>query len=1030
MHPSFTGTSRKTRQVNLSGRNSNPWGGSGASHGSSSPTPNAQAALAQVQADRIRRQQERDRLNASKVLQRTWRGFSSRQRSRKSWRAKWDEFEVRRKDRYQDMEDLLRASSVDENHPGRYSTAQECFSQLRLLILFIDVKLEMDRMRLGYFGRGLHETLEEIPSLATGHTWSQKLFRVNQSTLSAIRYSLVHDPKSISHGLLLKRFLAILRLLTKLIPKEVAKEADSYYAVLALVLQADEDVLSMCPRRQVVGTILSLLKPITSETLTAYGGFAIQILTLPSTVVRLGDLEVIAKMVNHRMLLRGLARLLEVALDDRGRIANHNDKLLWLLANLIHIHRHSYGAPDATCMAQDPDFLKVASILLSLLATDIVSRIDLQDDVMGDSDNSSASPHATPLPRPLPTFIRDHINSLRQQSSVVNILSNIVRSRSKEGLKGDTQALSDGKSLAAYALALLRIFPKKADEIRMWLYTGSLSLRSATGTSVINFLWQACKSTSILRRSIEDRRNVLALLKLPGTLTNQTSKRPLSNPETDAWTQDWSVILLFFELYTFILKLMDDEEFLSASATSSLGEQQQAASAVKEGALPLEDVANMTLFLKNVAFTLYWHALDLTDAGSTEELDDIGTYFGSRGPNTNRRMTRKPEPGGLAGMLGFSLEYLKVIVTGLLRMLHERDSRRRFLPEGHWLMTNEVDMTGFIPAVVAEEEKRHEMQDEEEEEQDDFGEGMDQDEDRQPSSIFQHLAPNVSSAARNPRHARYLETLKRRQEKSKKKRQLQALAPRLEILRNLPFFIPFETRVQIFREFVHRDQIRRRDGFIDPDMWRISVAHGSQGRGPDGGVSGRDIISRHHAEIRRESVFDDAYQKFYSLGEGLKEPIQITFIDKFDTIEAGIDGGGVTKEFLMSVTNEAFDPAEEHGLTMFVENEKHFLYPNPHAFEETTHTLQNAGLREGTEDFYFHARELLKRYEFLGRVIGKCLYEGILVDINFAGFFLLKWALTGGTTAASNESAYRANINDLRDLDEELYQGLVSSLSA
>lgn len=68
---------------------------------------------------------------------------------------------------------------------------------------------------------------------------------------------------------------------------------------------------------------------------------------------------------------------------------------------------------------------------------------------------------------------------------------------------------------------------------------------------------------------------------------------------------------------------------------------------------------------------------------------------------------------------------------------------------------------------------------------------------------------------------------------------------------------------------------------------------------------------------------------------------------------------------------------------------------------------------------------LLRQYEFLGRIVGKCLYEGILIDVEFAGFFLIKWALTGGVGSAPMESGYRANINDLRDLDEELYQGLL-----
>src|SRR5699024_10485824 len=121
------------------------------------------------------------------------------------------------------------------------------------------------------------------------------------------------------------------------------------------------------------------------------------------------------------------------------------------------------------------------------------------------------------------------------------------------------------------------------------------------------------------------------------------------------------------------------------------------------------------------------------------------------------------------------------------------------------------------------------------------------------------------------------------------------------------------------------------------------------------------------------------------------EPIQITFIDKFDTVEAGIDGGGVTKEFLTCVTNEAFSPSD--GLDLFVENDQNLLHPNPTAVEQRKEMLRQEGLTESDPVFHDQIRELLKRYEFLGRVIGKCLYEGILVDVNFAGFFLLKWAL-------------------------------------
>src|SRR5262249_32594253 len=91
-------------------------------------------------------------------------------------------------------------------------------------------------------------------------------------------------------------------------------------------------------------------------------------------------------------------------------------------------------------------------------------------------------------------------------------------------------------------------------------------------------------------------------------------------------------------------------------------------------------------------------------------------------------------------------------------------------------------------------------------------------------------------------------------------------------------------------------------------------------------------------------------------------------------------------------------------------------------------SLRELKFTENSPEWNERIRSLLRRYEFLGRVIGKCLYEGILVDVGFASFFLLKWALTGGLGSAQRESAYRANLNDLKDLDSGLYQGLVSKI--
>ena len=336
------------------------------------------------------------------------------------------------------------------------------------------------------------------------------------------------------------------------------------------------------------------------------------------------------------------------------------------------------------------------------------------------------------------------------------------------------------------------------------------------------------------------------------------------------------------------------------------------------------------------------------------------------------------------------------------------------MPKDHWLMTKYFEMDRFIQAVVTEEEEKHKIEESYEVDGETEGQrrndGLNEEDDDDDDGDDRYLV-----GTQHAQQIRNVQRLQRQQRKTARRRYLESVTPRLEILQNMPFFVPFATRVQIFRQFVALDQIRRR-GTADPDEWRFVVMNSSNG----------NLIGRHRAKVRRKNVFDDAYAQFYDLGEGLKEPIQIRFVDEFDTIEEGIDGGGVTKEFLTSVTNEAFG-ASDGMEALFIENDQHLLYPNPAAIDERKATLQQALYKEGSSDWNENIRDLLRRYEFLGRIIGKCLYEGILVDIHFAPFFLLKWALTGGAGSATRESGYRANLNDLRDLDEGLYQGLVSA---
>jgi ubiquitin-protein ligase E3 C len=50
-------------------------------------------------------------------------------------------------------------------------------------------------------------------------------------------------------------------------------------------------------------------------------------------------------------------------------------------------------------------------------------------------------------------------------------------------------------------------------------------------------------------------------------------------------------------------------------------------------------------------------------------------------------------------------------------------------------------------------------------------------------------------------------------------------------------------------------------------------------------------------------VFEDGFSHLNELGSRLKGPVAIQFIDEFGMPEAGIDGGGLFKEFLTSYVN-------------------------------------------------------------------------------------------------------------------------------
>ncbi|GLE04093.1 hypothetical protein PINS_up013004 [Pythium insidiosum] len=160
----------------------------------------------------------------------------------------------------------------------------------------------------------------------------------------------------------------------------------------------------------------------------------------------------------------------------------------------------------------------------------------------------------------------------------------------------------------------------------------------------------------------------------------------------------------------------------------------------------------------------------------------------------------------------------------------------------------------------------------------------------------------------------------------------------------------------------------------------------------------RDEFSRAlQVRIKRDNIVEESFDFFSQITEGqpssiLKSRMKVTFINEQGLEEAGIDGGGVFKEYVDQLTKAAFSP--EFGF--FLATSEHLLYPNP-----------SARLIVDTPT------ELYERFRFLGRVLGKAVYENILVEPQFASFFLNK--LLGKFNY----------IDDLHSLDPDLYKNLM-----
>ncbi|CAG8983041.1 hypothetical protein HYALB_00006069 [Hymenoscyphus albidus] len=151
--------------------------------------------------------------------------------------------------------------------------------------------------------------------------------------------------------------------------------------------------------------------------------------------------------------------------------------------------------------------------------------------------------------------------------------------------------------------------------------------------------------------------------------------------------------------------------------------------------------------------------------------------------------------------------------------------------------------------------------------------------------------------------------------------------------------------------------------------------------------NGRQSFPPLQLSVRRDQVFHDSYRSlFFQTGDQMKYgKLSIRFHG-----EEGVDAGGVTREWFQVLSRQMFDP----GYALFI----------PVSSDRTTfHPNQLSSVNE----------EHLNFFKFIGRIIGKALYEGRVLDCHFS------------RAVYKRILGRPVSVKDMESLDPEYYKSLV-----
>lgn len=181
-------------------------------------------------------------------------------------------------------------------------------------------------------------------------------------------------------------------------------------------------------------------------------------------------------------------------------------------------------------------------------------------------------------------------------------------------------------------------------------------------------------------------------------------------------------------------------------------------------------------------------------------------------------------------------------------------------------------------------------------------------------------------------------------------------------MRKMAHLVPIKDRMLIFRRQVQEDK-------------------------------GRASMGQHEQTwitVQRNRIIEDGFNHLSKLSPAaLRSTIRVKFVNEQGLDEAGIDQDGVFKEFLEMTLKKVFDPQ----LNLFSTTSTGVLYPSPTSSLHDDH---------------------LALFTFVGRMLGKAVYEGIVVDVQLAPVLLA--AVLGNHRLCA--------FDELSQLDPELYRSL------